>query len=83
MKGRFLRGPMPVGARLPKVPGGTLGTEPIGMEEGLSKFRVNVARLKSERPKEIHPLFGPFSHQQWIDMHLRHAELHFSFVNTI
>jgi hypothetical protein len=82
MKKKFLYKPMKPGARIPKVPGGTAGIDEIPFEEGLAKFRKNLARLKSEPPKNPHALFGPLTHEEWIAQHLRHAELHLSFLRA-
>jgi len=80
MKKMFLYKPMRPGARIPKVPGGTAGIDEIPFEEGLDRFRKNLARLKSDPPSGPHAVFGPLTHEEWIAQHLRHAELHLSFL---
>ena len=80
MKKRFLYKAMPAGVHIPKVPGGTFGTEPMSLDEGLDRFRRAYTRLKSEAPQRRHPIFGPMTHDEWINGQLRHAELHLSFV---
>ena len=82
MKRRFLRGPMPAGRNIPRVPGGTLATDPLSTEEGLARFRRSFARIRDEPPTRPHLLFGPLTHDQWIQSHLRHAELHLSFLRS-
>jgi len=82
MKRRFLRGPMPAGKNIPKVPGGTLAIDPLSIEEGLARFRRSFTRLRDEPPTRPHLLFGPLTHAQWIQSHLRHAELHLSFLRA-
>jgi hypothetical protein len=82
MKRRFLYKPMAPGARIPKVPGGTIGFEPLSFEEGYDRFRRAFLRLKESPPPLPHLLFGPLTHAQWICSHLRHAELHLSFMRT-
>lgn len=77
----FLVGPMPVGVRIPRVPGGTMGTEVLPREVGLSRLRAALARLKAAPPEKPNPLFGPLSHADWIALNLRHAELHLSFLH--
>jgi hypothetical protein len=78
-KKRFLYGAMPAGVHIPKVEGGTFGTEPLSTDEGLARFRRAYERLKSEAPAKPHLLFGPLKHEEWIAGNLRHAELHLSF----
>lgn len=39
-----------------------------------------IERVRSgERFTQRSPLLGPLTHEQWIELHLRHAELHLSF----
>jgi hypothetical protein len=80
MKTRFIRGPMKVGAHIPNVDGGTLGTETCSTEDGLNRLRAIMTRLTAEQPSEPNVIFGRLSHEEWISMHLRHAELHLSFL---
>ncbi len=79
MKGRLLRGPIPAGKCIPNVAGGTFGTEAISTEEGLKKFLAANARLRAGAPMEANPLFGAMTHEVWIELALRHGELHLSF----
>jgi Protein of unknown function (DUF1569) len=47
--------------------------------EALEKLRKAAARVKTERMTSPHPLLGELSHDEWMQLHLRHAELHQSF----
>jgi hypothetical protein len=82
MRSRFLYKPMAPGRNVPGVSNGTFGTEPLTLDEGLARFRQTYTRLKTETPSKPNVLFGPLTHDQWINLHLRHAELHLSFVVT-
>ena len=82
MKRRFLKGPMPAGRNIPKVPGGTLAIDPLTSYEGLARFRRAFTRLRDQPPTRPHLLFGTLTHEQWIQSHLRHAELHLSFLRA-
>jgi hypothetical protein len=79
MKGRFLKGPIPAGRDIPKVQGGTFGIEPTSTADGLKNLKAANARLKSSPPTKANPVFGAMSHEEWIALMLRHAELHLSF----
>ena len=79
MKGRFLNKGLPVGVSLPGVPGGTFGIDPMATDQGLEKLRAAFARLSREMPAAPNPVLGKLSHQEWIKLNLRHAELHQSF----
>src|SRR5213079_583715 len=78
-KNSFLRGPMPAGVNIPRIAGGTMGTDVLSLDEGLSRFRLAMERLRSTAPSIPSPIFGPLTHDQWIGLNLRHAELHLSF----
>lgn len=71
---------MPVNRRIPGVKGGTLATVIVPTDEALAHLRISYERLQKIAPPARHPVFGNFSHQDWLDLHLRHAELHLSFL---
>jgi hypothetical protein len=74
------KGMMP-GMKVGRVPGGTLGLEPMSVENGLARYRDAMQRLRTTAPTIPNPVFGPLTHEQWIQLNLRHAELHFSFLH--
>jgi hypothetical protein len=80
LRSRLLNKGLPAGGRVPKVPGGTLETERVSAAEGLARFEKAFARLKTDPPTQPSPLFGTMTHDEYIKLHLRHAELHMSFV---
>jgi len=55
MKKKMLHGRMPVGVRIPKVENGTLGIEPLSLEEGLARFTAAVQKLKTTAPTAATP----------------------------
>jgi hypothetical protein len=81
LKRPILRHPIRAGSRIPKVPGGTLAIESASTVDGLAHFRRSFTRLRDETPTRPHIAFGAMSHDEWIALHLRHAELHLSFFN--
>src|SRR5436190_3197745 len=78
-KNHFLHDPMKPGIRIPRVENGTLGTEPMEMEEGLARFRKAFERLKRETPTCPSPVFGMLTRVEAQAMNERHAELHLGF----
>jgi hypothetical protein len=78
-KQKFIHEPMRAGVKIPGVPGGTLATEPIPLDEANERVHQALAKLKSEAPTLVHPIFGTLSHAEWIAINLRHAELHLGF----
>jgi hypothetical protein len=79
MKGRFLKGPMSSGRKIPGIPTGTVGADSISADEGIVRIRAAAKRLAANVPPLPNLLFGNLSHDEWIAINLRHAELHLSF----
>ena len=78
---KYLRQGMPSGVRIPKVPEGTFGAKDLPLDEAAARFRAALKRLKSDEPAGYDsPAFGALSHEQRIQLNLRHAELHLSFL---
>ena len=78
-KQKFLHQPMPAGVKIPGVKGGTLATEAMPLDEAQQRLRRVMERLKAAPPVIPHNLFGRLTHDEWMAMHLRHAELHLGF----
>ena len=79
MRRRILEKSMMPGMKLGKVPGGTVGLEQMSAEEGLERFRAAMRRLAATAPAGDNPVFGRLTHDQWIQLNLRHAELHLGY----
>ncbi len=79
-KNSFLYKPMKPGVRIPGLQCGTLATEPMPLDEALPRFRKAIERLKTEAPTVPNVIFGPMTHEEWIAINLRHAELHLGFM---
>jgi len=77
---KYIFNPMKPGGRLPRVAGGTLATDPISTEDGIQRLKRACARLKSQIPARKHFIFGQLKHEEWKNIHMRHAELHLSFL---
>jgi hypothetical protein len=81
VKNRTLTKGMMAGMKIGRVPGGTVATDKMPPDEGLSRFRAAMERLRDNDPAKPNPVFGPLTHEQWIQLNLRHAELHMSFLH--
>ena len=79
-KRRFLYQPMRAGVKIPGVTGGTLATAPMSLEAGLVRMRRIMERLKAEAPSKPQAIFGPMTHEEWVALHCRHAEMHLGFL---
>jgi len=81
-KKRILSCTLPAGKNILGVAGGTLAKDVISTDDGLARFRQAFGRLKSESPQLSHLLLGRLTHDEWIALNLRHAELHLSFMRA-
>ena len=78
-KGYFLNKGLPAGGRIPSAPEGTFGVERMATEEALAELRTAFGRLEQESPTVPNVVFGKLTHDEWIKLNQRHAELHLSF----
>jgi hypothetical protein len=77
---KLLAGPMPAGFQLPSEGARAMAPPPTSTEEGMADLRAAVARLQQEPHRANHPMFGELSREQWDNIHLKHANLHMSFL---
>ena len=82
-KKKFLTQPMRAGVKIPRTPGGTLATDPLPLEETFPRFVAAMQRLKREAPQMPNIIFGPLTHDEWINLNLRHSELHLGFFRPV
>lgn len=80
VKNSILTKPMKPGFRLPKRFSSYLPSDDCSMDEALPKVLAAIKRLETETPVADHPFFGKMASEEWMCLHLRHAELHLSFV---
>ena len=76
MRGRILNKGMMPGVKVGRVPGGTVGLDELPPEEALHRLRAALQRLKASSPVISNPAFGKLTHDEWVKLNLRHAELH-------
>ncbi len=81
MKIKYLYGKLPVGVKIPNIPGGTTGADLLPFDQALTRFRQQLDRLDHAPPSIPNPIFGHLSHDEWRSLHCRHAELHLSFLH--
>jgi hypothetical protein len=78
-----LQRPWKPGIKVPK-PFATLSPPPeLAWEEALTALRTAIGRVEGgARMTARSPIAGRLAHEQWEQLHCRHAELHFSFLRT-
>lgn len=80
VKNSLVTKPMKPGFKLPKAGAALLPDENIAADEGLRQLKVAVERLSHETPKAEHPFLGKMASEEVMQLHLRHCELHMSFI---
>lgn len=76
MKRKFLEKKLPAGFKTT----GQFIPEETSAEEGLASLQRAIARQQQESKRAPHPAFGNIGREQWNAFHLRHAEMHMSFL---
>jgi hypothetical protein len=79
IKRRILARGMSPGFKLPARVETEFFPEAASSQEALETFRSAVGRVRGEKMTAIHPVLGRVTHDEWMQLHLRHAELHLSF----
>jgi hypothetical protein len=79
IKGRIVGSRFSPGITLAKDDEAVLYPPVSSPQEALEMLRRAVQRTKTERMSAPHPAFGALTHEQWVQLHLHHAELHLSF----
>jgi hypothetical protein len=80
MKNSFLTKPMKPGFKLPSSASAILPAAEVSLQAALEGLRKAIARLKVEPSRAPHPFLGSLADQEYTALHLRHSELHMSFV---
>lgn len=80
VKNSVLTKRMQPGWKLPKSADSYLPPSDVTVEDALDRLVKGIDRLDTANPEAAHPVFGKLAREEWIQLHLRHAELHMSFV---
>ena len=80
IKNRLLTRPMKPGIRLPRRANSYLPDPDTDFNSAHTPLESAVQRLATTTPTAAHPFLGRLSDREWLALHLRHAEMHLSFV---
>ncbi len=80
IKNSILLKPMKPGFKMPKAAAALLPDDSVTADEGLRQLKGAVERLSHETPTAAHPVFGKMASEEVIQLHLRHCEMHMSFI---
>ena len=51
--------------------------------QAMTRLRNLIARVKKgDRMTAVSPAFGAMAHEEWMQLHCRHAEMHFGFIHA-
>jgi hypothetical protein len=81
IKRRILTKGMSPGFQLPKEFEANYFPAGRTSQEALDGLRKAIGRTRNERMTGRHPVLGKMTHDEWTQLHLRHAELHLSFAS--
>ncbi|MDP7274409.1 MAG: DUF1569 domain-containing protein [Planctomycetaceae bacterium] len=80
LKNRMLNSPMKPGFRVPRRAAAHLPPPDTTLEKARETLEHAIRRLAQTSPAAAHPYLGSLTAEEWVRLHLRHAELHMSFV---
>ncbi|MCC6675527.1 MAG: DUF1569 domain-containing protein [Phycisphaerales bacterium] len=80
MKKKLIHKHMSPGVKIPGIPSGTVGAANVPFETGLHTFRAALDRMEKTPPTIKNPILGRLTHEEWMQMQCRHAELHLGFL---
>lgn len=83
MKGRFTSGKtLPSGVKIPSSATYMQPRRACSFDDGLARLRRVLDRLDGgEQMTAASPAFGPMTHDEWMRLHLAHAQLHLGFID--
>lgn len=79
-KKRVLTKPMPAGLKIPATIERIAPDPATTWSAAVEHLRNSVRRFREQDRLHPSPLLGALSHNEWEQLHCRHAEMHFSFL---
>ena len=77
---RMLKNGISAGFNIPGVDGGTTGQDDMELDDGITRLKSALERMKSEPAIHDSPAFGEVTEELRQKLNLRHAELHLGFL---
>jgi len=83
IRSRALNKPLKPGIKSPKSMGKMMPPSDAKWDDVVTTLRKQIARqAKGEKMRVPSPMFGDLAHEEWIQLHCRHAEMHFSHMKS-
>ncbi len=84
IRNRSLKKGLPSGIKIPGKARSTFAPPAsLTVEQAIGQLIAAVEKAKQRRMTAVSPVFGKLNHEQWVQLHCRHAELHFSFLSPV
>ena len=80
LRKKILSEPMKPGVKLPPKFARMVPDDRTTWDEAVDGFRVVMTKLDARQMTCPSPVFGKLTPEQWEQVHCRHAEMHFSFI---
>lgn len=81
MRNSILNRPMKPGFKVPTNFKRLAPVADVTLDDAVARMRAAMERIESgTRMNQRSPLVGDLAHEQWEQMHCRHAEMHLSFI---
>lgn len=80
VKNSLLIKPLRPGFKLPERGKAILPDENVSNETGLQQLKAAIERFSHETPTAPHPFLGQMASEEIVQLQLRHAEMHMSFI---
>ena len=82
LKSSALKTTMRPGFKIPRRFGDLAPDPEVTWAEATGKLQTAIARIDGgERMAAVSPFLGPMTHEEWEQLHCRHAEMHLSFLH--
>jgi len=84
MRSRVLNHPMSAGFKLKGAAAEAIVPSPsVTWDGAVADLRAQVERVeRGAKMSHRSPVFGQLEHEEWAQLHCRHAEMHFSFMKS-
>ncbi len=80
-KNRFINQPMKTGFKMPEMmKPDFMPRAEISLEEALKNYRAAYERFVSATEVQPHGFIGKLTKEEWTKVHLKHSEMHLSFI---
>ena len=80
LKNRIINKPMSPGFKIPGAVSGLLTPVDEDVSTAVAELDEAVARIQGTSRRSPHPMFGRLTQEEWDKLHMRHCEMHLSFV---